>query len=340
MKSRNRPELRSFWLSGFESRMIWRSKVKDMLGCKERKGNENLIKVIACDLDGTLCDVDHDINDYTAKVVAKAQQAGIRFIVATGRFYEGTMRTVDGVLQDVDLLLNSGAEILNPQGEVVIHRPLTKESIRQIYEVMKDEPLTTKYNGFERNGFVGTIDQLEQQALKDYLTFHPNMRPQDACQDRRFMNMMAKCQAYSSIESLQDDLPEIAKVFCFGGTIEQAQAAKAKLRQIPKIGIASSFPTNIEITDIKAQKGPALKEYIESLGYTMDEVMVFGDSENDLSMMEMDFVTVAMGNAEENIKKVSKYVTKSNDQNGVAWAIEQLLERQGSIAGQKDQQQA
>ncbi len=292
-----------------------------------------MIKVIACDLDGTLCDVDHEINDYTARAVAKAQKAGIRFIVATGRFYSTTMRTVDGVLEDVDLLLNSGANILNPQGETVVYHPLSKESVRQISEVLKDEPVTTKYNGFEANGFIGTMDELEQNAVRDYLTFHPNMKPEDAYQDRRFMNTMARCKAYSDIESLQEDIPEIAKVFCFGGTIEQIQAAKAKLRQIPGIGVASSFPTNIEITDIKAQKGPALKEYIESLGYTMDEVMVFGDSENDLSMMEMDFVTVAMGNAEDNIKKVSQYVTKSNDQNGVAWTIEQLLERQGTIAG-------
>ena len=57
----------------------------------------------------------------------------------------------------------------------------------------------------------------------------------------------------------------------------------------------------MEITDARAQKGPILKEYIESLGYTMDEVMVLGDSLNDYSMMSMDFgATVAMGNAVRN----------------------------------------
>lgn len=71
-----------------------------------------------------------------------------------------------------------------------------------------------------------------------------------------------------------------------------------------------------------------LKEYIESLGYSMDEVMVFGDSENDQSMMKMDFVTVAMGNADEDIKRVSKYITKPNTEDGVAYAIEQMLDQQ------------
>ena len=69
------------------------------------------------------------------------------------------------------------------------------------------------------------------------------------------------------------------------------------MKKSPKIAVASSFESNVEITDARAQKGPILKEYIESLGYTMDEVMVLGDSLNDYSMMSMDFgATVAMGN--------------------------------------------
>ena len=85
----------------------------------------------------------------------------------------------------------------------------------------------------------------------------------------------------------------------------------------------------MEITDARAQKGPILKEYIESLGYTMDEVMVLGDSLNDYSMMSMDCgATVAMGNAVSELKKAAKYITKSNDELGVAYAIRELLKKQ------------
>ena len=60
------------------------------------------------------------------------------------------------------------------------------------------------------------------------------------------------------------------------------------------------------------KKGPILKEYIESLGYTMDEVMVLGDSLNDYSMMSMDFgATVAMGNAVSELKKSGKNILRS-----------------------------
>lgn len=103
-----------------------------------------------------------------------------------------------------------------------------------------------------------------------------------------------------------------------------------KLGQNPELAVASSFILNQEVTEVRAQKGPVLKEYIESLGYTMDEVMVLGDSLNDYSMISMDFgATVAMENAVPEIKKAAKYITKSNNEFGVAYAIDQVLERQG-----------
>ena len=90
--------------------------------------------------------------------------------------------------------------------------------------------------------------------------------------------------------------------------------------------MASSFILNQEITEVRAQKGPVLKEYIESLGYTMDEVMVLGDSFNDYSMLSMDFgATVAMENSVPGIKEVAKYITRSNEELGVAWAIDQAI---------------
>ena len=62
----------------------------------------------------------------------------------------------------------------------------------------------------------------------------------------------------------------------------------------------------------------------------MDEVMVLGDSLNDYSMMEMDFgATIAMANADEEIKKVAKYMTKSNQEDGVAYVIDEMLKMYG-----------
>ena len=122
------------------------------------------------------------------------------------------------------------------------------------------------------------------------------------------------------------------KIFLFSVDVEMLDQIKKELEQNDGIAVASSFETNLEITDVKAQKGPVLKEYIESLGYTMDEVMALGDSLNDYSMLSMDFgATVAMENAVPEIRRVAKYTTKSNGEFGVAYAIRELLKLQGAV---------
>ena len=116
------------------------------------------------------------------------------------------------------------------------------------------------------------------------------------------------------------------KIFIFAEDVELLGKLSDELRENPAIAVASSFVYNQEITAVGAQKGPVLKEYIESLGYTMDEVKGLGDSLNDYSMISMDFgATVAMGNAVPEIKEAAKYITKSNNEFGVAYAIDQVL---------------
>jgi len=135
----------------------------------------------------------------------------------------------------------------------------------------------------------------------------------------------------ASLEELEKTQIPVYKIFLFSADIEMLDRIRRELEENPEIAVASSFETNLEITDVKAQKGPVLKEYIESLGYSMDEVMVLGDSLNDLSMIEMDFgATVAMENAVPEVRSAAKYITKSNEELGVAYAIRELLRRQGS----------
>ena len=119
---------------------------------------------------------------------------------------------------------------------------------------------------------------------------------------------------------------EVYKIFVFSQDFERLKEAKKALEGIDFISTATAFINSIEITSIKAQKGPVLKEFIEERGYTMDEVMILGDSPNDWSMFDMDFgATVAVANGYEEIKDAAQYITKSNAENGVAYAIEKVM---------------
>lgn len=135
-----------------------------------------------------------------------------------------------------------------------------------------------------------------------------------------------KTRCVENYEELEKMKAPISKIFVFSLKLEALKKLRKELEKIPGIVIASSGDNNLEITDVSAQKGIVLKRYIESLGYEMEEVMVLGDSMNDHSMFSMDFGSkVAMGNADPEIKKLATLITKSNAEDGVAFAIENLL---------------
>ncbi|MCI9307429.1 MAG: HAD hydrolase family protein, partial [Lachnospiraceae bacterium] len=139
---------------------------------------------------------------------------------------------------------------------------------------------------------------------------------------------MDTTKVVKNFQELNNTGVPVYKLFLFSDDREMLAEIDKELAKQKQIAVSSSFPTNLEITDVRAQKGPVLKEYIESLGYQMEEVMTFGDSRNDESMLSMDFgATIAMANADEELKKVAKYITKSNVELGVAYVIEELLKQ-------------
>ena len=166
--------------------------------------------------------------------------------------------------------------------------------------------------------------------------FFSNQPREELAKTETYRRIKKSTRAMTDMDELEATGVPVYKLFLYSEDKAMLDEMNIRLQQNKDIAVASSFPTNLEITDVKAQKGPVLKEYIESLGYTMDEVMVLGDSLNDLSMISMDFgATVAMANADPEVKSAAKYITKSNTEFGVAYAIEELLKRQASPCHQE-----
>ena len=107
---------------------------------------------------------------------------------------------------------------------------------------------------------------------------------------------------------------------------------KNKLDQVRKglakftsLELTNSLPTNIEVNPLGVNKANGLVRVCKELGITMDEVMAVGDSLNDIKMIEQAGLGVAMGNAQEAIKDVADFVTDTNNDDGVAKAIERFI---------------
>lgn len=288
-----------------------------------------MIKVIASDMDGTLLGEDHRIAPETLEAVKDACDAGIRFIITTGREFKGAMQQLEGTGIVCDYIVSSGAEVRNPRKEIVALHPMNREMCRRVYGEIKEYPISAVFCTSGCNYFVGTPEEGEESLIRQIQLFHMNMCRDEVTKTDLYREMKERSDVIPSLEELEKTEVPVYKIFLFTGDLEMLDQIRRSQEKNPDIAGSSSFMTNLEITDIKAQKGPVLKEYIESLGYTMDEVMAIGDSLNDLSMLSMDFgATVAMGNADWKIKRAAKYVTRSNTEQGVAWAIQELLKRQ------------
>lgn len=285
-----------------------------------------MIKVIASDMDGTLLNDDHEMTPRTVEAVRRANAQGIRFIVTTGRNFSQAMEQIERLELKCDYILASGAEVRDSNQRIVSRINMDLDLCEEIYEELKKWSVPTVFSTNQYDYRIGTPEQVEESVLLQGQIFHANMPKEEILKTSLYQRIKKNTRAISSMEELRKAGVPVYKIFLFSDDIAMLKRLEQALSRDQRIAVASSFVDNLEITDVRAQKGPVLKSYIESLGYTMDEVMVLGDGMNDYSMLSMDFgATIAMGNAVPEIKAAAKYVTKTNEEAGAAYAIERLL---------------
>ena len=286
-----------------------------------------MIKVIASDMDGTLLNNNHVFSKKTVESIKRACEKGIRFMVVTGRNYVSALEALNKTDLVCDYILSSGAEIRDPDKNVKMSIALSIDQCEFLYEQLKTYAIGIMFCTEEKNYIIGTFEEADN-GLLDYIKyFHDTKDREELRKSLLYKSMWAKTKNIPDFQTLKEIEVPVTKMFLVSDDVGLLQDIKKELEIRGDLAVSSSFKYNLEVTDIRAQKGPILKEYIESLGYTMDEVMVLGDSLNDYSMLEMDFgATIAMANADEEIKKIAKYVTKSNEEDGVAYVIDEMLE--------------
>lgn len=285
-----------------------------------------MIKVIASDMDGTLLNENHEISERTVKAIRQAERRGIRFMIITGRTFLGALEGLGEAEFTCDYIVSSGAEVRNERKELVFEGLLKKEACKTVCEILERYPVQTLFCTDHLEYCFGNEEDLEINLLEHIKAFDESI-PEDELKNHFFYQLLRdKTRCVENYEELEKMKAPISKIFIFSLKLEALKKLRRELKKIPGIVIASSGDNNLEITDVSAQKGIVLKRYIESLGYEMGEVMVLGDSMNDYSMFSMDFgAKVAMGNADPEIKKLATFITKTNAEDGAAFAIEELL---------------
>ncbi len=266
------------------------------------------IKLIAIDMDGTLLLPDHTISPAVKNAIAAARERGVNVVLCTGRPFAG----VENYLKELHMdrpndycITYNGALVQKAQdGSTVAQTALNYDDYRYLEQIARE--VGSHFHALDRHTLYTANRDISYYTVHE--SFIANI-PLVFCEPEN----MDKNGQYLKVMMIDDPV------------ILDKAIARIPDEVHERYTLLKSSPYFLEILDKRVNKGTGVKALAESLGIKQDEVMTLGDQENDIAMLEYAGMGVAMGNAIDKVKEVSDFVTKSNLEDGVAYAIEKFV---------------
>ncbi|GHU40399.1 haloacid dehalogenase [Bacilli bacterium] len=285
-----------------------------------------MIQLIASDMDGTLLNDEMEISAENIAAIKQVQAAGIEFLVATGRSIEEAQPILQAAGIKCRYITSNGAQIFDENGQNLFTVGIEKEKLDLSIAILRRHQiyfeLFTDHGGFTEN-----IDDRIASIAHWLKSTSPNLSEAEAFEISESHMASLPINFVADFRTVLDN-PEITvlKIFAMGQIDEpELLLAKEELSQISDLAVTSSGANNIEVNHQAAQKGQALQKVTELLNLPLSKVAALGDNFNDMSMLAAVGVGIAMANAEAEVKEIAKYTTVTNVENGVAYAVEQIL---------------
>lgn len=266
-----------------------------------------MYKLVAIDMDGTLLKEDKTISERTKKAIQSAREKGVTVVLATGRPIEGVSR----YLEELDMY--SEKDYVLSYNGALIQKTKSKEAVAKI--ALKGEDL--HYLRKLSNELGVNIHAFSEE--KGLIT------PKNS----KYTEVEAEINNIEihemNIDNISDD-EVIIKIMM----IDEPEILGPAMEKLPKevyekYTVVRSTPFFLEFLNKEVNKGVGVEMLAKHLGIKREEVMTFGDAGNDLHMIEYAGLGVAMANAFDEVKEAADYITDSNDNDGVAKAIEKFI---------------
>ena len=174
-----------------------------------------MVKVIASDLDGTLLNEHHTFSDKTIEMIKKAQDRGIRFMLATGRSFKQAKQLTEEAGIVCDYLVSSGAEVRNSKKELILSSHMKMQDCKMVYQVLKDDTIPFLFSTKECDYCIGTQEELEDNVLEHIFAFSQTVSKEEIKKSPIYKTMMAKTRVVPDFSALEHLQPKIVKIFVF-----------------------------------------------------------------------------------------------------------------------------
>lgn len=260
-----------------------------------------MIKAVFFDIDGTLVSFNtHKVPESTREALAKLRNNGIKTFIASGR-HLASINNLPNLEFDGYVLINGAFAFMNvqkdyknPDGREVIYRhPIPKEDVESWLNFIKENPKSTVLV-YEKNLTMNFKDEVMQEIF-DLLNFPEPL--------------------VGNLEDLKEE-----EIFQIIATFTDEESPEM-MKNLPNCKTSRWHPRFTDINESHCSKARGIQAVMEYFGWTKDEVMSFGDGGNDVDMLQMAGVGVAMGNSDESVKQHADYITASVDDDGVYKAL-------------------
>jgi Cof subfamily protein (haloacid dehalogenase superfamily) len=261
-----------------------------------------VIKLIALDVDGTLLNSKHQLSARNESALRAAMAKGIQVVIATGK----TRSSLAEVIARVDLrtpgVFLQGLILTDSDGNIFRQRTLELDNVRRVVQYAHERRCS--WIGYYVDGNEIGIVTDKPDEFTDLLILYneptPEARPLDEILAMPILKMLL--------------IHEPEYIASLRGGLETAMG--------DRVTIVQALRNMIEILPRGASKGGGLRDLLAHLSIDPADVMAVGDGENDVEMLSMVGIGVAMGNGMPSAKAAADHVVASNDQDGVAEAIE------------------
>jgi 5-amino-6-(5-phospho-D-ribitylamino)uracil phosphatase len=262
--------------------------------------------LIALDLDGTLLTDHKTISSYTKKVLQKAKEAGHYVMIATGRPFRASIMYYEELQLNTPIVNFNGAFVHHPNDDKwgMYHTPLDLNTVKEIIEVSQTYQV--------KNIMAEIMDDV-------YFHYH----------DEKLLDIFSFGNPKIQTGDLRQILPSDPTCLLIHSDEKQVETIRNHLSNVHADLIDHrrwGAPWHvIEIVKSGINKAVGVKKVADYYQIPPERIIAFGDEDNDLEMIEFAGYGIAMGNAIPQLKNIAKDVTKSNEEDGVALYLEQLL---------------
>ena len=263
-------------------------------------------KLLVLDLDGTLTNSKKEITRHTKETLIKAQEAGLKVVLASGRPTYGVAPLANELeLQKYEgyILAYNGGEIIDwKTRELMYEKQLDSDLLPYLYRCAKENDFAiVTYE----NEYVLTEKPDDEYVLKEAL-----------------LNVMKIKKVDNFLEAVKHP---ITKCLIVGKPSRLALLEKEMYEKLKdRMGVFRSEPYFLELVPKGIDKAQSLSVLLEEIGMTKNKMIAIGDGFNDLSMIQYAGLGIAMENAQDVVKQAADFITLSNEEDGVAYAVEKF----------------